>query len=79
MKKLAVLCCHLFPVILPVDHDFYFIYLFIYLFFRSVPAAYGGSRAKGLTGATAAHLCCSNAGSELRPRPTPQLIALLDP
>ena len=43
--------------------------------------AYGGSRARGLIGATADGLCHShsNAGSEPRLRPTPQLMATPDP
>ena len=60
------------------------IYLFIYfliLLFRAIPAAYGGSQARGLIGATAAGLrhSPSNAGSEPHLRPTPQLMAILDP
>ena len=60
----------------------HFIYLFIYLSFsRAAPAACGGSQARGLIGAVAASLCQShsNAGSELRLRPTPQLMATPDP
>ena len=37
--------------------------------------AYGGPQARGQTGATAAGLHHSNAGSELCLRPTPQLMA----
>ena len=42
---------------------------------------YGGSQARGLIGAAAAGLrqSHSNMGSELRLRPTPQLVAMLDP
>ena len=65
------------------------IYLFIYLFIYfclfaiswAAPAAYGGSQARGLIGATVASLrqSHSNAGSEPRLRPTPQLTAIPDP
>ena len=60
------------------------IYLFIYSFillFRATPAAYGESQARGQIGAIAASLCHShsNVGSESRLRPTPQLMATLDP
>ena len=43
--------------------------------------AYGGSQARGLIGAVAAslHQSHSNAASELRLRPTPQLTAMPDP
>ena len=57
-----------------------FIYLFI-VFSRAAPAAYGGSQARGLTGAVATglHQSHSNAGSEPHLRSTPQLVATLDP
>ena len=62
---------------------FNFIYLFICLsaFSWAAPAAYGGSQARGRIGAVAAslHQSHSNAGSELRLRPTPQLTAMQDP
>ena len=47
----------------------------------AAPAAYGGSQARGRIGAVAAGLCQShsNAGSELRLQPTPQLTAMPDP
>ena len=49
--------------------------------FRIAPMAYGGSQARGLIGAAAAglHHSHSNAGSEPRLPPTPQLTAMLDP
>ena len=58
-----------------------FIYLFIFVFSRAAPTAYGGSQARGPTGAVAAglHHSHSNVGSEPRLRPTPQLMATLDP
>ena len=47
----------------------------------AAPATYGGSQARGRIGATAAGLrqSHSNAGSEPHLRPTPQLMAMLDP
>ena len=49
--------------------------------FRATPAAYGGSQARGRIGAVAGALrqSHSNAGSESRLRPAPQLTAMLDP
>ena len=51
------------------------------LFSRATPVAYGGSQTRGPIGAVAPHLLHghSNAGSEPRLRPTPQLRATLDP
>ena len=62
---------------------FYFI-LFIYCLFafsKADSAAYGGSRAMGRIGAVAAGLrqSQSNAGSQPRLQPMPQLTAKLDP
>ena len=47
----------------------------------AAPAAYGGSQARGRIRAVAASLCQShsNAGSEPRLQPTPQLMATPDP
>ena len=64
-----------------------FIYFFVFLSFVVVaiswaaPTAYGGSQARGQIGAVAAslHHSHSNARSEPRLRPTPQLTATLDP
>ena len=60
----------------------WFIYLFICLFAISwaAPAAYGGSQARDRIGAVATGLCQShsNAGSEPRLQPTPQLTATPD-
>ena len=49
--------------------------------FSAIPMAYGSFQARGLIGAAAASLCQthSNAGSEPRLQPTPQLTAVLDP
>ena len=70
---------------MPIENQIDFIYLFIYLFglfaiFWAAPAAYGGSQARGPIGAIAAGLrqSHSNAGSEPRLRPTPQLTATPD-
>ena len=51
------------------------------LLFRVTPVAYGSSQARGQIGAVAAGLYHghSNARSEACPKPTPQLIATLDP
>ena len=56
-------------------------FFFFWLFFRATLAAYGGSQARGLIGATAASLCHShsNARSELCLWPTLQLPATPDP
>ena len=50
-------------------------------FSRCAPTAYGGSQVRGLIGAVATSLrhSHSNARSEPRMRPTPQLTAMLDP
>ena len=66
---------------------FYFIFLFLFLFIYffaiswAAPAAYGGSQARGRIGAAATSLrqSHSNAGSEPRLQPTPQLTATPDP
>ena len=58
-----------------------FCFVFVILLFRATPTAYGGSQASGRVGAlaTGLHHGHSSARSELRLRPTPQLIAALDP
>ena len=63
----------------------YFIlfYYFIFCLFAiswAAPTAYGGSQARGPIGAVATSLCQShsNAGSEPRLQPTPQLTATPD-
>ena len=63
----------------------FFKLIFFFFFFafldRATPTACGGSQARGQIRATAAGLCHShsNAGSEPCLRPTPQLMAMLDP
>ena len=57
-------------------------YFFLFVcFFRAAAMAYGDSQARGLIGAVASRLCHShsNARSEPRLQPTPQLMAMLDP
>ena len=55
--------------------------IFFLVFSRAAPMAYGGSQARGLIGAAAAslHHSHSNARSEPRLQPTPQLTATRDP
>ena len=55
--------------------------IFVCLFFRATPVAYRDSQARGPIRATGAGLCHShsNARSEPRLQPTPQLMATLDP
>ena len=57
-----------------------FIYLVFFAFSRATPAAYGGSKARGVIGAVAASLrqSHSNAGSKPHLQPTLQLTAMLD-
>ena len=60
----------------------FFFFFFVFLpFVGLLPAAYEGSQARGLIGAPATSLCWShsNAGSEPRLQPTPQLMAMPDP
>ena len=62
---------------------FILFYIFIFCLFafsRAAPAAYGGSQARGPVGAVATGLrqSHSNAGSEPRLQPTPQLTATPD-
>ena len=62
---------------------FFFFFFFFCLFAISwaAPVAYGGSQARGQSGAAATGLCQShsNSGSEPRLPPTPQLTATPDP
>ena len=61
-------------------HGFFVVVVFL-PFLWAAPAAYGGSQARGLFGAVATGLyqSHSNAGSELRLRPTPQPMETSDP
>ena len=58
-----------------------FVWFGLFIFSRAVPSAYGSSQARGLIGAVVTSLLHShsNAGSEPRLRPTPQLTAMLVP
>ena len=60
---------------------FFLIYFLFFCLFRAVPMAYGGSQTRGLIGAVATGLCHShsNAGSDPRLQPTPQLMTMPDP
>ena len=60
-------------------HDFFFFCLFTFSW--AAPVACGGSQARGLIGAVATGLrqSHSNAGSEPRLQPTPQLTETPDP
>ena len=53
-------------------------YYYYYLLFRAAPAAYGGPRARGPTGAAVASLCHSHSHTGSKP-PTPQLMTTPDP
>ena len=55
--------------------------LFFFFLFRATTTVYGSYQARGQIGAIAASLRHSrgNAGSKLSLRPTPQLMATLDP
>ena len=59
----------------------WFFVRFCFLLLRTTPTAYGSSQARDGIGATAAglHHSHGNAGSEPHLRPTPQLMATLDP
>ena len=56
-----------------------FLFLFFCLLFRAPLMAYGGSLARGLIGAAGLCHSHSNAGSDPRLQPTPQLTATPDP
>jgi len=62
------------------DNSLFFFFVFL-PFLGLLPAAHGGSQARGLIGTVAIglHHSHSNAGSEPYPIPTPQLTATLDP
>ena len=64
-----------------VMFQFFFFFFLSFAISRAAPAVYGGSQARGRIGAAATCLrqSHSNAGSEPRLRPTPQLMAMPDP
>ena len=59
----------------------WFVYLFIYVFFRAAPVVYGGSQARDRVRVIAAglHHSHSNIRSKRHLPPTPRLTAMLDP
>ena len=61
-------------------HSLEVLFSFFFNLFRAIPAAYEGSQARGQIGAVAPGLrqSHSNAGSEPRLQPTPQLTATPD-
>ena len=61
--------------------DYYYYYFCLFAISWAVPAAYGGSQARGRIGAVAASLRHSHSivGSEPRLQSTPQLMATADP
>ena len=61
--------------------NYFLPFFFFFNLFRAASAAHGGSQARGWIGAIAAGLrqSHSNVGSEPSLRPTPQLMAMLDP
>ena len=63
---------------LKAARDVQFIFFYNVLLFRAAPAAYGDSQARGPIRATAAAYATAT-GSKLCLRPTPQLMATLDP
>ena len=62
-----------------VQRDSGKIFFFLFTVFRVTPTAYGDYQARSLIGAVATSLLHSNAGSNPHLRPTPQLMAMLDP
>ena len=60
---------------------FLFCFVLFFWLFKATPEAHGSSQARGRIRAAAAglHPSHSNVGSEPHRRPTPQLIAALDP
>ena len=52
-----------------------------FFFFMAASMAYGSSQARGQTGAASVglHHSQSNTGTKQHPRPTPQVVATLDP
>ena len=73
--------CHILYIDVLHTYKHISLTLFFFSFARVALAAYGGFQARGLTRAIAAGLrqSHSNAGSELRVQPIPQLTAMPDP
>ena len=86
---LSILCVQIFPSQKDTSHvvlgqiwsPHFFLFVDLLIYFRSAPAAYGGSQARGPIGtvASALHHSHSNSGSKLCLQPTPQLMATPDP
>ena len=72
---------HVFTDWLGTEAIYIYIYFCLFAFPRAALTVHGGSQARGPIGAVAIGLCQShsNVGSEPRLRPTPQLMATLDP
>ena len=64
-----------------IDSSILFYFFIFFVFSRATPVAHGGSQARGLIRAIVAglHQSHSNAGSEPRLQPTPQLTATPNP
>ena len=77
------ICFHCAPTGIPITNSriCFFFFFFFFFFFRAAPVACGGSHARGRIRAVASGLLQShsNARSEPHLRPTPQLMATLDP
>ena len=75
--------CHVLfgKISFQIFYPFFNQVFFLSFVFRAAPMAYGVSQARGLIGVIAAglHHRHSNSRSELHLRPTPQLMAMLDP
>ena len=54
-----------------IQHIFFFGGVFFFCLFRATPAAYGGSQARGLIGATASGLCQSHSNARAIATPDP--------
>ena len=76
------------PIFLPIVFEgshlilfFFFLSFCLFAFSRAIPAAYGGSQARGTIRAVANSLCHSHSNTVSEPhlRPTPQLAATPDP
>ena len=78
-KVISSLACAVY--IQKVYYPLKAIFFFFFVFSRAMPAAYGGSRARGLIRAVAStlHHSHSNAGSKLHLQPTPQFTVMPDP
>ena len=78
---LLAICTSVLVKYLFMSFTNWIVFLFLSFLFKATPEAYGGSQARGQIESVAAalHHSHSNARSKLRLRPTPQLMARLDP